>query len=137
MGCFSRVKTKHNQTIGKWGEQVAAEYLSSKGYSVLSRNVYLTAGEIDIVALQAAEEKPCLVFIEVKTRTSLDHGYPEEAFSKTKYQHLLNSIEEYLEKSPGLLGEWRIDVIAVVGSPGEKDPQIRHFEGYVIADERE
>ncbi len=125
------------RTIGQWGEWVAADYLVRKGYRVISKNVYNAAGEIDIVALQVNKETSCLVFVEVKTRTSRWHGYPEEAFSRAKYNHLSQSIAAYFEKHPAMMGDWRIDVIAVIGTPGASSHQIRHFEGIVMPDERE
>jgi len=131
------VRTKKNRAIGQWGEEIAADFLERKGYSVLSRNVFTAGGEIDIVAFLENEADSYLVFVEVKTRTNNDFGYPEEAFDRKKYNHLLSSIEEYLDSNPGLPGEWRIDVIAVVGSPGRGKPQICHFEGIVMPDERE
>jgi len=123
--------------IGQWGEKIAADYLAEKGYKVISRNVYSAAGEIDIVAHQAADEVSCLVFVEVKTRTSKRHGYPEEAFNRAKYNHLSQSIAEYLEANPDFAGDWRIDVISVIGAPGASSYQIHHFEGIVMPDERE
>jgi putative endonuclease len=126
-----------DRAIGEWGEKLAADYLERKGYQIISRNVFFAAGEIDIVALQVIGEAPCLVFVEVKTRRSSWHGYPEEAFSRAKHAHLLRSIERYLEGDPDLSGDWRIDVIAVTGTPGASSTQIRHFEGIVMPDERE
>jgi putative endonuclease len=130
-------KNVDNQRIGQWGEKIAADYLVGKGYRVISRNVYSAAGEIDIVARQAIGEVSCLVFVEVKTRRSKWHGYPEEAFNRAKYNHLTHSIAEFFEANPDFAGDWRIDVIAVIGAPGASSHQIRHFEGIVMPDERE
>lgn len=126
-----------SRTIGEWGEELAADYLERTGYRIISRNVYYAAGEIDIVALQEIGPARCLVFIEVKTRTSSWHGHPEEAFSRAKYNHLLSSIERYLEGAADLPADWRIDVIAVTGTPGGSSTEIRHFEGIVMPDDRE
>lgn len=127
----------NNQQVGKWGEQVAAVHLQGKGYCIIARNVHFASGELDIVALQESEEETHLVFVEVKTRTSSSHGYPEEAITRTKYRRILHSIERFLEGNPDLAGEWRMDVIAVIGRPGENPRQIRHYEGIVVPDDRE
>jgi putative endonuclease len=41
---------KHNQRIGKWGEDTVAAYLVERGYEIVARNVRTPYGEIDIVA---------------------------------------------------------------------------------------
>ena len=43
---------KHNQQIGKWGEDAAAEYLAERGLVIIARNAHTPYGEIDIVAKQ-------------------------------------------------------------------------------------
>ena len=64
-----------SQRLARWGELKAAEDLGRKGYQVLERNLRTPYGEIDLVALQ----DECLLFIEVKTRSSQAFGYPEQA----------------------------------------------------------
>ena len=41
---------KHNQRIGKWGEDAVAAYLAERGYEIITRNARTPYGEIDIVA---------------------------------------------------------------------------------------
>ncbi len=66
---------KNNIEKGKsGGERLAKEYLLSQGYKILELNYRNKIGEIDIIALY----KNILVFIEVKTRTSLSFGYAYE-----------------------------------------------------------
>ena len=77
-----------NRNIGKWGEDLAAAYLEGKGYLILDRNVYTSYGEIDIITLQDYEDEKYLVFIEVKTRTTLEFGNPEDAITHQKQEHL-------------------------------------------------
>lgn len=54
--------------------------------------MYFRCGEIDILA----EKDDILRFIEVKTRTNLEFGYPEEALSKRKLQHLKKVVDAYI-----------------------------------------
>ena len=70
----------HNREIGRRGECAAACYLEMLDYEILDRNWECPAGEADIVALDGH----CLVFCEVKTRTSLAKGFPCEAVGKKK-----------------------------------------------------
>ncbi len=61
---------KHNQRVGKWGEEAVATYLAGRGYEIVARNARTPYGEIDIVARQAE----ITVFVEVKTRTANKMG---------------------------------------------------------------
>ena len=122
---------------GQWGENIAAEYLKNNGYTVLTRNFHTPEGEIDIVALNLNANVPYLVFAEVKTRTSPKYGYPEEAVSRKKWNHLQAAIQYYLESHLDSNVEWCVDVIAIMGHPDRGDPHIQHFQNVVMADERE
>ena len=116
------------QRIGKWGEETAARYLEQHGYEILARNVRTAYGEIDLIARQAGGE---LVFVEVKTRTNIGFGYPEEAVDSRKLAHMVSSAQAYLIDCPFHSEEhWRIDVVSVMGVPGENEADVRfeHFE---------
>lgn len=123
--------------IGQWGEGIAAHYLNGLGYKILSRNYHTPQGEIDIVAVHPDQRLPCLVFVEVKTRSSSKFGYPEEAVSRAKWIRITAAIQHYLENNPDWQAEWRVDVIAILGHPSQDGPQIQHFENVVMPDERE
>ncbi len=73
-----------NQSIGRWGEQAAADYLCQHGYTVTGRNVRTPYGEIDLVA----EKEGQIVFVEVKTRTGASFGPPEVAVTPRKQAHM-------------------------------------------------
>ncbi|MDA1330260.1 MAG: YraN family protein [Chloroflexi bacterium] len=111
------------QRLGRWGEQQAADYLTSRGYQIIARNVRTEHGELDLVARQGSD----LVFVEVKARSSAVFGHPEEAVTPNKQQHILEAAQTYLQENPQLEGGWRIDVIALRRRPGA-EPEIRHFE---------
>lgn len=114
----------NKQLVGRWGEQIAAEYLTAKGWKVVDCNVRTLYGELDVIA----QDGEVLVFVEVKTRTSRAFGLPEEAVTKLKKKHILESAQAFLQSHPEFDGDWRIDVIAVEGRPGTLDPQIDWFE---------
>jgi putative endonuclease len=113
--------TKHNQRIGKWGEETAAAWLAERGYQVIARNVRTPYGEIDIVA----QLNGVIVFIEVKTLTSSRDFFPEHQITPRKREHMLNAAQHYAAEQA--LDRWQVDVIAIEGRPGET-PAITHFE---------
>jgi putative endonuclease len=124
----SPLPPNHRKHVGRWGENTAAAYLEQRGYRILARNVHNRYGEIDLIA-SAADGS--LVFVEVKTRTGQTFGDPEEAVDRRKVEHLSASAEAYMVEHPELTGQnWQIDVIAILGRPGEKleDVQIEYFE---------
>jgi putative endonuclease len=103
---------------------LAANYLVGQGYQVLEQNFRTPHGEIDLIASRGA----CLVFVEVKTRTSLSFGYPETALTPKKQAHVRAAAEWYLQSQTGLDVDWRIDVIAIQRQRGSGTPEIVHFE---------
>jgi putative endonuclease len=129
---------KHRQVLGRWGEDQAVSYLVGLGYEILARNARTPYGEIDLVARQAFNSAPGMeppdqltVFVEVKTRTTLAYGLPEESVTRRKQAHLLASAQAYIQDHPELDGDWRIDVIAVQRKPGRQAPSIYHFENAI------
>jgi putative endonuclease len=126
------------QVLGRWGEYQAGSYLVGLGYEILARNARTPYGEIDLVARQTYESAPgtecpaqVIVFVEVKTRTTLGYGLPEESVTRRKQMHLLASAQAYIQDHPELDGDWRIDVIAVQRLPGSSAPSIHHFENAI------
>lgn len=98
---------KHNE-VGKKGELLAIEFLKQRRMEVLETNWRCRHLEIDIIATQ----NNYIHFIEVKTRTSMYFGYPEENISQKKMQNLINAAEEYLNDNP-FWKRVQFDVVAV------------------------
>lgn len=115
---------KHNQRVGRWGEEVAVEYLVQRGRAIVARNARTPYGEIDIVAKQGE----IVIFVEVKTRTSNKMGLPEESITARKRQHMVAAAEHYAAEHE--IDNWQIDVVAVEGKPGSK-PLITYFENAI------
>ena len=115
---------KHNQKVGKWGEDAVTGYLTERGYEILARNARTPYGEIDIVAKQ----EDVTISIEVKTRTSNKMGLPEESVNLRKQAHMLACAEHYAAENA--IDHWQIDVISVEGKVGLK-PKITHFENAI------
>lgn len=114
----------YKQQIGRWGERVAEMYLREHGLELLACNVRTHYGEIDLVMKQGQE----LVFVEVKARTNDTYGMPESALTENKRAHLLAAIEAYLLTLDQPESQWRVDVVAVRGKPGEVNVEITWFE---------
>lgn len=81
-----------NQKIGKFGENLAVEYLLGNNYVILDRNFRCKQGEIDIIAKDKSE----VVFIEVKTRSNFSYGKPIEAIDEKKMKHIKESAIFYI-----------------------------------------
>jgi len=115
---------KHNQKIGKWGEDAVAAYLAGRGYEILARNTRTPYGEIDIIAKQA----DITVFIEVKTLRLSKNFFPEQNVTSRKQAHMLACAEFYAMEND--IDYWQIDVISVEGKIG-LEPKITHFENAI------
>ena len=64
-------KKRSTREIGAYGEKAAAKFLKKKGYKIKKMNFLSTHGEIDIIA----ENKNCLVFVEVKSRKNSEENF--------------------------------------------------------------
>lgn len=115
---------KHNQRVGKWGEDTVAAYLMGRGYQIVTRNARTPYGEIDIVAKQ----DDITVFIEVKTLTLSKTFFPEHNVTPRKREHMLAAGQYYAAENA--IDHWQIDVIAVEGKVG-LIPKITHFENAI------
>ena len=109
----------HHYELGKLGEQLAAEYLSNKGYVILARNYYYDKAEIDIIA---QKEPETLVIVEVKTRNSNFFGDPQDFVKPSKIKLLVKAANEYVV-SNDLDLEVRFDIIK-----NKSIEKIEHFE---------
>ena len=98
---------EHND-LGKFGEEIAVEFLQKNGYEILETNWTFQKAEVDIIA----KKENTLAIIEVKTRSSLDFGLPQDFVKPKKIQLLVKAVNEYVI-SNDLNMEVRFDIIAV------------------------
>lgn len=111
---------RHNN-LGRWGEQLAREYLISNGYTVMEQNTHVGHKEIDIVAVKGTR----MIFIEVKTRSSsLDEAI--EAIDEHKIRRIVRAADSFIQRFSAPY-EYQFDVIAIVGTP-ETGHSITHYE---------
>lgn len=113
-----------NKLFGDRGERAAVKFLKRQGFRIVQRNYSTPWGEIDIIALDGTT----IVFVEVKTRSSLVAGRPEEAVTIEKQKKLTNMALAYLKKHKLLEHSARFDVVAIVWPENSREPQeIRHL----------
>ena len=115
-------KKLHNKRIGKKGEDAAARYLELRGYDIVTRNWTCPAGEADIVAFDG----DTLVFVEVKTRTSLDKGFPSESVTAEKRARYEKIACWYLRDSEYVDIPVRFDIIALMVVAPDR-AVVRHY----------
>ena len=99
------IKTK----LGRFGEDLAIEFLQKQGYRIIERNFRIRGGEIDVIA----QEGNTLVYVEIKTRTTFQFGRPEEAVTPKKIHFLKRAAKFYRNNRKPLIELERIDVVAV------------------------
>ncbi len=103
---------EHN-ILGRKGEEAAMDHLVSKGHRVLEKNWRFHGYEIDIISLDGE----FIVFTEVKTRASVEWGYPEESIGKQRMRRMIRAASHYL-KLHQVDRPARFDIVAVVGNKG-------------------
>ena len=100
--------TGRRQSLGRWGEELAAKYLRRRFYRLLETNYRCRAGEIDIIARRGG----IIAFIEVKTRRGRRCGSASEAVTVRKQGQIIRAARWYLAAAGGDL-QPRFDVIAI------------------------
>lgn len=93
------------------GEELAIAYLKKRGLKVVEQNVRMTVGEIDVVCYDG----DVLVFVEVKTRSTLAFGDPLEAIDRRKVQKYRKMAEEYIVRHRLFDKDVRFDAVGIVG----------------------
>ncbi len=99
-----------SKELGRRGERAAARFLERKGYEILDTNWACFAGEADIIALDGST----LCFIEVKTRTGVQKGFPAEAVDakkRARYEKIAACYLQNYEKPDIYV---RFDVISIL-----------------------
>lgn len=111
----------NQRQIGTQAENLACEWLESKGYRLHCQQFVSRWGEVDLVM----QDGETLVFIEVKMRRSARYGSPLEAVTVRKQQRLTRSAQAYLLRYPHA-GPLRFDVLGLVFKAGL--PQWSHVQ---------
>ena len=120
----------NRQEVGKLGEKLARKFLKKRGYHIRETNFHCREGEIDIIARQG----DYLVFIEVRTKSNLDFGTPEESITRAKKEKLVASALAYINTHRDLPSLWRIDVVAIEVDDKGKTKRIELIENAIGGD---
>ena len=115
------------QEVGKLGEKTAQKFLKKRGYRIRETGFRCRYGEIDIIA----QRKDWLVFVEVRTKISLDFGTPEESITQAKKEKLIASALTYTNTHQKLPPLWRIDVVAIELDDKGQIRRIEHIENAI------
>ena len=105
-----QAKSSHLET-GRRGETLAYWFLRQAGYAIVARNRrrHASAGEVDLVAWDGS----VLVFVEVKTRTSMEAGPPELAVKHKQQERIVRAAKQYLRKKFRRAVTYRFDIVSV------------------------
>lgn len=96
--------------IGRQAEALAQEFFQKKGFIVVDHNFNCRFGEIDLIV----RKDKALRFVEVKYRSHVDHGLPQEAVVKRKQQRIRASALMWLKRRHlPVDGELHFDVLAL------------------------
>ncbi len=112
----------NTNTTGKWGEDLALQFLTAKGHELSQRNYRYKQAEIDLITISGKT----LIFTEVKTRTGTGFGTPESFVDYVKAKLIMKAAEHFIFQI-----DWhadvRFDIISILKLP-DGSHQIRHIE---------
>ncbi len=112
---------------GILGEKLAKDFLKKRGYRIKEINYRCPHGEIDIIA----RHKDYLVFIEVRTKRSLEFGSPEQSITPAKMEKLRTTAAHYRQTHDNLPPLWRIDVVAIELEQGSKPSRMELIQNAI------
>jgi putative endonuclease len=113
---------QHNE-VGKIGENLAKEFLERQGYKIIDQNYKTKYAEIDLVA----QNKKCLVFVEVRTKVGENFGSPEDTINQKKLRKIQWNASSY-----AVFKKWdgpcRVDAICIVLKADYAVARLNHYE---------
>mgnify|MGYP000886980356 FL=1 len=110
-------------SLGDWGEKLAADYLIKHGWKILARNFHSRYGEIDIISCKGG----IISFVEVKTRREHAMVSPMEAITPQKQHKMIMTSETWLLQYPSDL-QPRFDAIGIEVEPNDMVGKIQYLE---------
>ena len=108
---------------GKWGEELALEYLKAKRFTILAQRFRSRFGEIDVIV----RDSVYIIFVEVKLRKNANFAYAREFVGRDKQRKIKLTAELWLLIHPSGL-QPRFDVIEIYAAEGSAHPEINHIE---------
>ena len=119
---FTRKEQPEHLRRGELGERAAKKHLKRIGLKFLVANFRSARGEIDLVF----REEDCLVFVEVKTRSSEDWTRPAAAVDADKRRLLCQAALDYLRLLKNPQVKIRFDIVEVLLNDGAVR-EVRHL----------
>jgi putative endonuclease len=113
----------NTKPLGNFGENVAADYLRQKRYTIMERQYRCKIGEIDIIA---RDNTGTVVFVEVKTRRNDNYGQPALAVTKHKQGKIIRAAMWYAHLKRFTQINFRFDVIEVYIYPNG-EYRVQHY----------
>lgn len=122
----------NTKELGRYGENIAANFLENKDYKILERNYFrnltgVSDEEIDIIA----KKDDTICFIEVKTVNSASGGFfvPEDKVNMEKQQKIAKLAQVWLDEHNVFSQfKWQIDIVAIVVDLSAQKAKVRHFK---------
>ncbi|SKC11219.1 YraN family protein [Dyadobacter psychrophilus] len=111
----------HND-LGNWGEDQAAAFLAQKGFEIVEKNYRRSHSEIDLIV----KKDKMLIFVEVKTRSGIGFGMPEEFVNVTKARLIMRAAEHYIFDKDWMF-DIRFDIVSILIQPTGQ-AEIYHIE---------
>ncbi len=111
---------EHNE-LGRKGEEAAVDFLRKKGHRIVERNWSFSGYEIDIISAHEG----FIVFVEVKTRTSVEWGDPEDFIGEHRMRRMIRAASHYLKKNR-IDKPARFDIVSVTGN--DRQFALEHIE---------
>lgn len=119
---FAKGEKPEHLRRGELGERAARKHLQKLGLKFLTANFRSDRGEIDLVF----RDDDCLVFVEVKSRSSEDWTRPAAAVDKRKRRLLSQTALDYLKLLGNPQVKIRFDIVEVLLTNGEVR-EVRHL----------
>lgn len=113
--------------LAKWGENLARTYLENNCIEILESNFRTNSGEIDLIG----KNNDRYIFFEVKTRQTINYGYPEEAVTNDKINRIEVVAWEYFELNNIDDVNWQIDIISIIRNPATNKYEIKWIDNVV------
>jgi len=110
---------------GEYTENLARQYLESKGFTLIEKNFNCRMGEIDLIM----QDNSSLVFVEVRYRRNTYFGNGAESVTPSKQAKLVKTASLYLQRNTKL-NQYpaRFDVISITGSIATDDINKINFD---------
>ncbi|MHB8133473.1 MAG: YraN family protein [Anaerolineaceae bacterium] len=110
--------------LAKWGETLARTYLENNQVEILESNFRTNSGEIDLIGKKFDR----YIFFEVKTRQTINYGFPEEAVTIDKINRIEEVAWEYFELNNIDDVDWQIDIISIIKNPSSNKYEIKWID---------